>query len=133
MAAGETVTAADRAKAQAAINAAQDEIAFHEAAVEAANDLWQKAHDHFNGWSGRAHQPVFDALIDKRIEAAAKRDAAITALAEADAEYAETRRLMNLAASRGARWPHFLAPGLGTNHVMTETEERQHRRRPAGA
>src|SRR3978361_1656911 len=80
MAAGETVTAADRAKAQAAINAAKDEIAFHEAAVQAAEGLWQKAHDHFNGWSGRAHQPVFDALIEKRIGAAAKRDAALAAV-----------------------------------------------------
>ncbi|MGH1571889.1 hypothetical protein ACRAWG_15835 [Methylobacterium sp. P31] len=131
MAAGEIVTAADRAAAQAKIQAAQSDIEFHESAVEAAQGIWQRAHDFFNGWSGRAHQPVFDALIDKRIEAAAKRDAALAAVAEAEAEYTKVRDLMDLASVRGAKWPHHLQHGIGSRVVMTEAEERAAWKRPA--
>lgn len=128
--AGESVTSQQRLDASTAIGAAQAEVAFFTAAVASSQKHFEAADLANRTAPARAYAAAFSALIDKRISAAARADAARQAVADAEDEYRAVRRQMDHLRAVGAVNPYGIEGEMRSDMVGSERMERFHWKRP---
>lgn len=96
---------------------------FRRDALTAAEKIRDAAHDRFQTAPQRMYGTVFAELCERRIQAAARRDAALAALKEAEDAYQAIRWLQGDVVTMGARWPAHLGYGLSNSAALTEAQE----------